>query len=113
MKKTLVLLFLSTFFLTIYTSCSREDYGDILATASGYVIYYENDSAHPLNAALVTMSPGGLNTYTGIDGYFEFKDVDANQYTLEVQKNGFKTNRITFTLNPGETRSLSLVMRRE
>jgi DNA-binding winged helix-turn-helix (wHTH) protein len=45
----------------------------------------------------VVLSPGGKTKTTGSDGRYEFQDLDAAQYTITVQKNGYQTNRKTVT----------------
>jgi hypothetical protein len=40
---------------------------------------------------------------SGDDGRFEFKDLEAVQYTITVQKTGYQTNRKTVTAVAGES----------
>lgn len=80
-------------------SCAPEDYpsGEDGGNGSGSIYGCVSDFAtgDPVEGALVTLSPGGMNVYTGFDGYFEFLDLDARQYTVTVQKAGYITNRKT------------------
>ena len=71
------------------------------------------DSGDPIQGALITLSPGGFNTYTGYDGGFNFMDLEAKQYVLTAQKTGYASNRKTITTLAGETVVVSLVMRKE
>ena len=89
------------------TSCSKEKY-DIYSTIAGTVV--DVDTREPIGGATVTVSPGGLNTYTGDDGQFEFKDVEAQQYTVTVQKTGYTANRKSVNAPAGETARVSLTM---
>ncbi|MBO2525994.1 MAG: hypothetical protein CW341_09905 [Bacteroidetes bacterium] len=75
---------------------------------SGTVI--DVDSGEPISQATITLSPSSKNTYTGLDGQFEFLDLESQQYTVTVQKNGYETNRKIVNVVAGETVQVSLVM---
>jgi hypothetical protein len=60
--------------------------------------------------ALVTLAPSGKNTYTGVDGFFEFQNLDAQQYTLTVQATGYSTNRKTVTVVAGATAAVNITL---
>lgn len=93
----------------VITSCTPETY-DTYCTISGTVI--DLDTGEPIQQATVTLSPSGLNTYTGYDGNFEFLDLDAKQYTVTVQKTGYSANRKTVTTIPGNVVNVSLTMQK-
>lgn len=97
--------------LCFVTSCDdgMVDY-DVFGTISGTVI--DVDTGNPVQQATITLSPSGLNTYTGDDGHFEFLDLDARQYTVTVQKTGYKTNRKTVTTIAGGNVDVSLTMQK-
>ncbi len=103
----LLKLSLILFITSIYVSCSPIEY-DIFGTLSGQVI--EVSSGEPLSNVSVLLSPGGKNTYTGSDGRFEFQELDPQQYTIMVQKEGYQTNRKTVTLVVGETNTVMITM---
>lgn len=71
----------------------------VFGAISGEVVDFS--TGEPVEGALVTLSPTGMNVYTGPDGLFEFLDLDARQYTVTVQKTGYITNRKTVTIIPG------------
>lgn len=111
MKKAISIFVLAAFILLAATSCKKEKYENINGTVTGTVI--DMDNGEPVGNALMTMTPGGLNTYTGSDGFFKFGDVEAQQYTLTAQKTGYKANRKTVNVAAGETVTVSLVMEKE
>ena len=66
-----------------------------------------------LKQATVTLTPTAKNTYTGRDGQFEFLELEAQQYTLTVQNDGYVTNRKLVNVIGGETINVSLVMEKK
>lgn len=113
MKKRLLSLFITLTSLVCFsTSCSNTSYEyNTIGAISGTVL--DVDSGDPIQGALITLSPGGFNTYTGYDGGFNFMDLEAKQYVLTAQKTGYASNRKTITTLAGETVVVSLVMRKE
>lgn len=98
------LTFISFFFLL---GCDKQEY-DIFSTIAGYVSDVE--SGEPLQSVTVTISPTGKSVLTGADGMFEFDDMDAQQYTVTAQKNGYITNRTRVTALAGETVTVNLTL---
>lgn len=70
------------------------------------------DTGDPVQQATVTLSPSGLNAYTGYDGTFVFFDLDARQYTITAQKAGYITNRKTFTAVAGDIVNITLTLKK-
>ncbi len=94
----------------IMSSCGGDLEYDSSGKISGTVI--DMDSGEPIQNALITLSPGGLNTYTGYDGSFEFLGLDAKQYAITAQQTGYAANRKTVTIKAGEYVIVSLVMQK-
>ncbi|MCR5191937.1 MAG: carboxypeptidase-like regulatory domain-containing protein [Bacteroidales bacterium] len=109
MKKIFATLIVCFALFTITTSCTKTEY-DIYSNISGTVI--DVDNGEPIAHATVTLSPSGINTYTGSDGQFDFTEIDAQQYTITVQKTGYETNRKTITAPAGETVKVSMTMKK-
>ncbi|MCL2649470.1 MAG: carboxypeptidase-like regulatory domain-containing protein [Candidatus Azobacteroides sp.] len=65
--------------------------------ATIYGIVSDNEIGDPIGVATVVLSPGGKTTVSGSDGRYEFNELDAQQYTITVQKSGYQTNRKTVT----------------
>lgn len=110
MKKTLSIFVVAAAVLLLATACKKESY-DTFATISGTVV--EMGNGEPIGNALLTLTPSGLNTYTGSDGTFQFNDVEAQQYTLTAQKTGYKANRKTINAEAGQTLTVSLTMEKQ
>ncbi len=80
-------------------SCSTEEY-DMFSTIYGSI--YDSANGEPMPNASVILSPGGETKITGNDGQYIFEDIEARQYTITVQKEGYYTNRKTATAIIGE-----------
>lgn len=106
MKKLLSIIVLATLFVT----CTPEEY-DHFATITGTVI--DDESEDGLSGVQITMLPGGRKAYTGSDGFFQFNEVDSQQWTLQAQKTGYKTERIHVYPNAGETCTVNIRMLKE
>lgn len=109
MKKILSALVLCFALLMLGSACTKTQY-DLFGNVSGTVI--DVDDGEPIGGATVTLSPGGLNTYTGSDGNFDFNDIDAQKYTVTVQKTGYEANRKSVEALAGETVNVSLTMKK-
>lgn len=110
MKKILATLVLGLMLLGIATSCTKTQY-DLFGSISGTVS--DVDTGEPLERANVTLSPTSKNTFTGMDGQFEFQELDAQQYTLTVQKEGYQSNRKLVTVTAGENTRVDLLMKKQ
>ena len=106
MKRTLFFALLCGA-LTCFSSCEPVTY-DTFGTLSGTVV--EMSTGDVIAGALVSLAPSGKNTYTGVDGFFEFQDLEAQQYTLTVQATGYSTNRKTVTVIAGATEKVSITL---
>lgn len=78
---------------------------------SGLVV--DANTQNPLQGVLVTLMPSSNNYYTGIDGLFLFDNLNAQQYTLTAQANGYKTDRKTVNLTTEESQEIIFSLRPE
>ena len=78
---------------------------------SGLVV--DANTQNPLQGVLVTLMPSSYNYYTGIDGLFLFDNLNAQQYTLTAQANGYKTDRKTVNLTTEESQEITFSLRPE
>ena len=108
MKKTLFFALLCGA-LAFFSSCEPVTY-DTFGTLTGTVV--EMATGDVIAGALITLSPSGKNTYTGADGFFEFQDLDAQQYTVTVQADGYSTNRKTVTIVAGATERINVTLQK-
>ncbi|MBO4739014.1 MAG: carboxypeptidase regulatory-like domain-containing protein [Bacteroidales bacterium] len=109
MKKIVISLLFFTI-AGLFSACKPEAY-DTFGDIVGSVI--DVSTGESVKQATVTLTPTAKNTYTGTDGQFEFLELEAQQYTLTVQKDGYVTNRKLVNVIGGETINVSLVMEKK
>lgn len=98
-----VVLFISAIGLS---GCSGSDEFEVFSNIQGVVTDYQ--SGVPLVNAVVTLSPSGLSRNTDASGDYKFEGIDAQQYTLTVQKNGYQPNRKIVVAISGETQIVDI-----
>ncbi|MDE6271258.1 MAG: carboxypeptidase-like regulatory domain-containing protein [Muribaculaceae bacterium] len=84
----------------IATSCSNSNDYEIFGAIHGTVT--DSSSGAPLENASITLSPSGQTKQTDASGYYKFDNLEIQQYTLTVQKQGYQPNRKTMTAVSGE-----------
>lgn len=84
---------------------------DFTATLSGSVV--DVTDGEPVDDATVTLRPGGRSDDTGLDGFFEFQNLEAGTYTIQVMANGYKTETRDVILVPGETVMMSIPLKKQ
>ncbi len=102
MRKVFLLL------LTVATLCgcsSSEDY-DISTSVRGAVTDFV--TGEPLVSATVVISPTNETKITADDGLFLFENLEAQQYTLTVQKSGYQPNRKIVTAVSGRQAEVNI-----
>lgn len=82
-------------------SCSDEPDLNLYCTINGQVT--DAQTGEPIKAASVVLTPSGMTTVSGSDGTFEFTRLDADQYIVIVQSDGYMTNRKTVNAIAGES----------
>ncbi len=92
--------------LFLMSECSGSDDYEIFAKIHGTVTDYQ--TGVPLGNASVTLSPAGLTRQTDANGYYIFEELDAQQYTITVQKADYQPNRKTVTAISGEMQQVDI-----
>ena len=94
--------------LLLLTTCEEE-----LPETMGniYGIVGDMETGDPIRGASVILSPGNRSTVTGSDGHFEFLNLEAAQYKIQVSANGYITNSRQITVLPGGSASGDMMMR--
>lgn len=105
MKKNLLLL-LFTCITLLTTGCSNDTELDLYSTINGQITDKQN--GEPIQAAAITLTPGGNTTVSGSDGTFEFNNLNSGQYTVIVQAEGYLTNRKSVNAISGETHRVDI-----
>lgn len=79
---------------------------------SGGIYGHVTDFAtgEPITNAGVELIPLGWKTVTAADGSFEFHDLDAMQYTVIAQKQGYVTNRKNVRTIAGEVVNITITL---
>lgn len=104
-------IFCAILSLLVLGSCSESSTIDAFSDITGTVIDLE--TSDPIDGATITLSPTGKSSMTGTDGYFEFIDLEAKQYTLTVQKSGYTTNRKIVNAVAGEDASVTITLQKQ
>ena len=92
--------------LVCVSGCSSSDDYEIFAKIQGTVT--DAQTGAQLENAIVTLSPSGLSKQTDENGFYRFEELDAQQYTITVQKTGYQPNRKTITAISGETQQVDI-----
>lgn len=92
---------------TLMAGCS-EDETTMFGSISGVV--KDKITAEALAGAKVTITPGGDSSVTGNDGSFQFKDLDAADYTISYTKDGYASDSKKVTVSPGMNRDASVTL---
>lgn len=94
--------------LLLLTTCEEE-----LPNTMGniYGIVGDMETGEPVKGASVVLSPGNRSTVTGSDGHFEFLNLEATQYKIQVSANGYVTNSRQITVLPGMSTSGDIMLR--
>ena len=90
-------------------SCNPIEY-DMFGTIEGKVVDYETNE--PIEYVSVQLSPGSKNTTSTSDGSFSFEELDARQYSLTVQKNGYETNMKNVNVIASETTEVIITIKK-
>ena len=99
MRKFLFGLFLCVGVALI--GCSTEDETPIFGNVYGTIT--DSKSGEPVRNAEVIISPGNKTTVSGSDGHFEFNNLEAGQYKIGVNANGYEYNSRQVAVVPGES----------
>ena len=66
-----------------------------------YGIVSDMETGEPVRGASVMLSPGNQTSVTGSDGHYEFANLEAGYYKLQVSANGYNTNSRQITVVAG------------
>lgn len=110
MKKTVILNVLTILFTALSWSSCTKDVIDLTGDIYGKVT--DAVSGEPISGVNIIITPGGRSTVAGSDGTFTFTDCDAGQYSLQAQKNGYKTNYKQISVRAGETAMADMTLMR-
>ena len=72
----------------------------------------DKTTGEPVATVSAVLSPGGNSTVTGSDGSFEFVDLSPGEYTININKEGYKGNSKAVTVTAGQTTQAHLLIER-
>lgn len=90
----------------ICMSCVDSNDDKIYSTLYGVVTDYT--TGKPVEGATLTLSPSSYTRQSDTAGAYCFERLDAQQYTITVQKKGYHPNRKTITADSGEEREVNI-----
>ena len=102
-----IIIFIASTTALFTTSCSGTDF-EIYCSIYGSITDYE--TGERLENVSVVLSPTNKTFRTENGGTFIFEDLEAREYTITVQKSGYKPNRKTVTAISGETTNIDIPM---
>ena len=109
MKK---IILLATICLPLLFGGCAKRIVDITATIYGYV--RDVDTQKPLEGARITLAPSGeVTKTTGGSGYYEFTDIEAKGYTIQVHKEGYHIDVQSVNPTPGKTIQVDFALHKE
>ena len=99
MKKTICLFFSIALFCGFYQSCQPN----VELPGGIYGTVLDKGSGEPIRNAEITLNPGGKTTVVGSNGTYEFVNLEAGMYTVNVQADGYDHNSKTANVVNGES----------
>ena len=99
MKKTICLFFGIALLCGFYQSCQPN----VELPGGIYGTVLDKESGEPIRNAEITLNPGGKTTVVGSNGTYEFVNLEAGMYTVNVQADGYDHNSKTANVVNGES----------
>ncbi len=110
MKKLLLSLFAICALCFGFSSCQPEPETPEKKTGSIYGVVSNSKTGEPIQGVSVTLSPSNLTTVTGYDGHYEFVKVEAGQYKIYCQADGFEPNYQPITVKEGLASTADIIL---
>ena len=108
--KTLFKIFLLVSVLVSFSGCSNSNDYEIFGAIHGLIT--DSSTGEPLDKASVLLSPSGITKQTDASGYYSFDNLEIQQYTITVQREGYQPNRKTITTVSGENFQVDIQLTR-
>jgi len=111
MKHLQLFLKLSFLILVVFGCGSTEDPADLMPEVDiePSILMGELDCIDNVTVQVRLLKDGILVEQVESDGSFEFKDLEAGSYKVQVSAQGYETTELNATLTIGETKSLDKV----
>lgn len=100
---------LSLFFaLCLLASCTQPIV-EVFGSISGYVV--DEDTGEAVAGTRVAITPVGLSQVTAVDGEFLFDNLDAQEYTLSIKKDGYQDMSQKVSVKAGMTSVVQVALK--
>lgn len=99
MKKTICLFFSIALLCGFYQSCQPN----VELPGGIYGTVLDKETGEPIRNAEISLSPSGKTTVVGSNGTYEFVNLEAGMYTVNVQADGYDHNSKTANVVNGES----------
>ncbi len=99
MKKTICLFFSIALLCGVFQSCQPE----VVLPGGIYGTVLDKETGEPIRNAEISLSPSGKTTVVGSNGTYEFVNLEAGMYTVNVQADGYDHNSKTANVVNGES----------
>lgn len=101
----------SVLIAALFCACSKDIAEEItVGSIAGSVS--DKTTGEPVPTVNVALAPGGKSTVTGSDGTFSFLNLDEQEYTLSINKEGYKPNNTKVTVHAGDPTAAHLLIER-
>ena len=84
----------------MWQACGSQE--EVVTTGSIYGTILDKENGEPIRNAGITLSPSSRTTIVGSDGTFEFANVEAEQYSVNVEAEGYEYNTKFVTVVAGK-----------
>lgn len=88
-------------------SCTK-DISDTTGNLAGVI--RDSRSGAFLSEVSVTLSPTGKTYTTGVDGKYEFRDAESQEYSVSVSKSGYQPDKKIAFVQVGQTTNLDFML---
>lgn len=90
-------------FSLLIISCTK----DIVDTTGNLIgVISDSRSGTFLSGVSVALSPIGKTITTGVDGKYEFRDIESQEYSISASKSGYNADKKTVFVQAGNDTNL-------
>lgn len=101
MKKSVYLICTLYLLTGIWQACGSKE--EVTTTGGIYGTVLDKETGEPIRNAEISLSPSGKTTVVGSNGAYEFVNLEAGMYTVNVQADGYDHNSKTANVVNGES----------
>lgn len=92
---------------TVFYQCAKDPV-DLTGSISGTIT--DSETKEPIKGAVVVISTGGDTKTTGSDGKFEYKDLDATTYSIDVSCSDYESDTKETSVVAGKAAQLDFAL---